>query len=647
MADYVEIGKEDFIDILDKNGYTWERHDQKGTTELLFKIKTSNNLVSIIIYSSIDGFTLKSRGVGEDAIRLILWNERDNRPIGKGKRIYRVTSKESIAHRINNLIQNLYEQANTITLTDWNYVRAILKETIRKARSSSFPTSLLESLNKIGRLTEGQLAYIVGDTTPKGYPTMESSLIYAGWKYNPEFEDATDELSETALDDTEETETDISTEDLEQSENCPGSGKYSSLISVITNPPDMPLIPTTGYTYPFPFFNPVQSMVHPFRNDDSNIVIGASTSSGKTICAEILMEETLRQNQRVVYLSPLKSLTQEKYEDWKTRFPLDPITILTGDYTLSEEKRNALSSSRIIVMTSEMTDSRTRRMETEKNYWLKEVGLVIVDESHILSTSRGHAVESGIMRFSLINPHARILFLSATMPNVGQLGEWLTLLNGKPTRVIQSTWRPVELNMHYAEYNTDDTYEGVQMAKKGMAISIVKMKPAEKFLIFCHDKGTGNSLVKLLKEEGIEAKFHNADLDMTERLETETLFSKREGGLRVLVSTSTLAWGAVQTGTAIKDTLGNNVPVEELMAGDEILSFNENTNTLEPDRVLSVLPYESKSEYVITLEDGKEVVIDYKHPFYVREKGKLIQKQAHELKEGDDVVTIEEILGIY
>jgi replicative superfamily II helicase len=174
---------------------------------------------------------------------------------------------------------------------------------------------------------------------------------------------------------------------------------------------------------------------------------------------------------------------------------------------------------------------------------------VIVDESHILSTGRGHAVESGIMRFTKINSGARILFLSATMPNVDQLGAWLKTLNAKETKVIYSTWRPVSLQFHYREYPIvrnrfgGESYQASQEAKKAIAIGIVKSKPTEKFLVFTHDKNTGRGMVKRLQDEGIESQFHNADLDLTERLDVEALFTKREGGLRVLISTSTLAWG--------------------------------------------------------------------------------------------------------
>jgi helicase len=250
---------------------------------------------------------------------------------------------------------------------------------------------------------------------------------------------------------------------------------------------------------------------------------------------------------KIVYTSPLKSLSQERYEGWITRFPDKKVLMLTGD-TLYNEKVRAVqmakaAESDIIITTSELLDSVTRKYESEKNYWLKQVGALIVDESHILTVEgRGSNVEVGITRFSKINPKARIIFLSATMPNVGELGTWLSKLNGKDSKVVHSTWRPVELEMNYIEY-IPGYYNYEMSQKKKLAVEIVKSKPEEKFLVFTHDKNTGRQIVKMLASEGIEAKFHNADLDADERRETEASFENREGGLRVLVSTSTLAWG--------------------------------------------------------------------------------------------------------
>ncbi len=550
MADYIELSIKDFEEIFKSLGVTPELVDRPNVQEYLFKIGTSHPQISVVVYSSLEKSTNRTRGVGQDAIRLVFWNNKGNHPLGKGKRIYRVTSKESVATRMTKTIREFLAQAPTINLIDWDYVKEVLETTIDRGKGykTDFPTSLLESLESYGKLTDSQLAYVLGDQTPKGYPTFETKLKSSGWVYDPTCTDVVQEVEKPKQEVEENGEGEGMGEEVKSTSRPNKLGKEYD-IKVITDTPGMELLPTSDYPYKFPTFNPVQTLTYPFRAEDTNLVIGANTSAGKTVCAELLMEETLKAGKRVIYLSPLKSLTQEKYDDWKSRFSQYKITILTGDYTLSEEKKAELSQSRIIVMTSEMADSRTRRMETEKNYWLKEVGLVIVDETHILSTNRGHAVESGIMRFTSINRNARIVFLSATMPNVDQLGAWLTSLNGKPSRVIFSTWRPVTLQIHYCEYDAykdrwgKESYQAALVAKKEMAIRIIKSKPGEKFLVFTHDKGTGNSLVKMLKEEGIDALFHNADLDLDERLETEQAFSKREGGLRVLVSTSTLAWG--------------------------------------------------------------------------------------------------------
>jgi replicative superfamily II helicase len=535
---YVEISEEDVKSIFKEMKVDAFIQDIPRCYELVWNISTKNPKIQVRIYSSIDHVTRKSRSVGEDAIRLVFWSVPGKHPIGKGRRIYRVTSTQSIKERISKQIEDFMSKASTVQLTDWDYVRAVLNA--GKNGKSGFVDSLIESLEKYKRLTDGQLSYVLGKENPKGFDTIEEKLKKGGWEYSPILED---EKSTPAL-------TPTPTEKAPRIVEKQAPGGINEAIKVLSDVPNMTLMTTANYPcYKFTHFNPIQTITFPFKGEDVNLVIGANTSAGKTVCAELLMDETLKQGKRVIYLSPLKSLTQEKYEDWKERFRGFNISILTGDYVLSKEKSEELQGSRIIVMTSEMTDSRTRRMEAERNYWLKEVGLVVVDETHILTTDRGHAVESGIMRFTSINREARILFLSATMPNVDQLGVWLKSLNGKETKVIFSTWRPVELQYHYVEYPVPISrwggadYKQTQFLKKKAAIDIVTSKSEEKFLIFCHDKNTGHSIVGMLKEEGIESQFHNADLDLKERLETESSFEQRQGGLRVLVSTSTLAWG--------------------------------------------------------------------------------------------------------
>lgn len=309
------------------------------------------------------------------------------------------------------------------------------------------------------------------------------------------------------------------------------------------------LVPTIEYPYikyPFEFFNRMQSSVIKSvgYDKDVNLVLGTTTSSGKTIAAELFLGHTLAQKKKVLYVSPLKSLTQEKYDEWTIRFPDYTICILTGDYLLNSKRIEKLNKAHILCMTSEMVDSRTRKTASEKSRWLSEIGLVIIDESHIITVeNRGTPVEAGLMRFAQNNKTARILCLSATMPNVDDFKTWLTTLNGKKTKVINSDWRPTQLDWHFLKYDRIYNYKLWIEHKINIAIDVIKKHPGIKHLVFVHDKTTGHLILKKLRELNISSDFHRADLAMEKRIEIEKNFCSKNNGIRVLVATSTLAWG--------------------------------------------------------------------------------------------------------
>jgi superfamily II DNA or RNA helicase len=308
--------------------------------------------------------------------------------------------------------------------------------------------------------------------------------------------------------------------------------------------------PTAGYPHPYPFprFNPVQSAVLRIRQNPHNIVIAANTSAGKTVAAELLMDHVLAQGRKVIYLSPLKALTEEKRAEWALRYAGRLQEVLTGDYEAPPDLVARLEAAEIVLMTSEMLDCRTRKFQSEGNFWMRQVGLVVVDEAHILAMDRGDGVEAGLMRFTRCCPTARIALLSATASNVEELAAWLKVLNGMPGDLVYSTYRPVDLERHYLPYERSRTpggagYQETENNKIEIALRLALSKPSEKFLIFVHSKQTGRRLLKALGENSVSAEFHNADLDLEKRRGIEESFKERAGGIRVLVSTKTTAWG--------------------------------------------------------------------------------------------------------
>jgi replicative superfamily II helicase len=299
--------------------------------------------------------------------------------------------------------------------------------------------------------------------------------------------------------------------------------------------------------YAFDSFNQVQSRVFEIYDKNCNCVIAAPTSVGKTVCAEMFMSHEVRaRGGKAIYLAPLRALAKEKIDDWlseKSLFSDLKISICTGDYRLTEARMKELNEADIIVMTSEMLNSRCRNLQSEKNEFLRDCGTLVVDESHLLTVpSRGDHLEVGLMKFSQIARDPRIVFLSATMPNVDQIANWVGCsLVKKDTYLVHSEYRPCPLDIHYEEYDAGETYDLTEEYKVSAAVDLIKEHKEDKFLVFVHSKATGERIRSALEERGVVCELHNADLDKDKRHKVEQKF--KSGDLRVIVATSTLAWG--------------------------------------------------------------------------------------------------------
>lgn len=311
------------------------------------------------------------------------------------------------------------------------------------------------------------------------------------------------------------------------------------------------LVPTKNYKYgswPFDDFNPCQSSIFNVFDINANIAIAAATSAGKTIMSEMIAAYEIRKNKgKAIYVGPLKALASEKQEDWSDpthHFSNLNVSIITGDFRFSAKRIGEVNDSNLIVMTPEMLASKCRNDKSDKSSFLKDVAVVIFDESHLLTVpNRGDHIEVALMKLVTINPDIRIVLLSATMPNVDEICNWTTKLTGKDTYFLESDYRPCPLSIHYESYyDGDKNYDAKENSKVATACSIVSYYPDDKFLIFVHSKRTGKMMVEELAENGIDAEFHNANLAFKDRKDLENRF-KTDPKTRVIVATSTLAWG--------------------------------------------------------------------------------------------------------
>jgi len=390
----------------------------------------------------------------------------------------------------------------------------------------------------------------------------------------------------------------------------------------------------------FEKFNPVQSRCMDFYDKEVNGLIASSTSSGKTVIAEMFLAQEIRERGgKGMYLVPMRALAQEKIDEWTDpnyHFNDKKISICTGDYRLTKERSKELAAADLIIMTSEMLNHRSRNYKAEQNNWLKQVNTLIVDESHLLTVpGRGDHLEVGLMKFTEINKKARLVLLSATMPNVEEIADWISYsLTKRKTFMIKSKFRPVPLTIHYESY--DDSakrYDPIEEEKVNEALEIVKWYPDDKFLIFAHTKRTGELMKQSLRRAGIQAEFHNADLNKDARISLENKF-RNEKFPRVIIATSTLAWGCYAKGTIVLMGNGNICKIEDVKLGDKVFSMSPNGFVAKS--VLRTGVKHPRVAYEVTLESGENVTVSENHKFYATSgRSTPAYIQAGLLKKGD------------
>ena len=167
-----------------------------------------------------------------------------------------------------------------------------------------------------------------------------------------------------------------------------------------------------------------------------NVLVSAPTGSGKTLVANYAIGDMLERGHRAFYTTPLKALSNQKYDELCTLFGAERVGLLTGDTSLN---RNA----DVVVMTTEVL----RNMLLADIDQLRTLGLVIMDEVHYLQDPfRGGVWEEVII---LTPPAVRFVALSATIGNAPFVGKWFTEVRGE-TAIIVETSRPITLHQHIA-----------------------------------------------------------------------------------------------------------------------------------------------------------------------------------------------------
>jgi len=187
-------------------------------------------------------------------------------------------------------------------------------------------------------------------------------------------------------------------------------------------------------SFPFPLDRFQQQAIDKIE-ENCSVMVSAPTGAGKTVIAECVIRKAMEEGLGTIYTAPIKALSNQKYRDFREIYG-DEVGIVTGDISLNPEAP-------ILIMTTEIY----RNSLFENSRRIRETGWVIFDEIHYLNDpERGTVWEEAI----LFTPdHIRILALSATVPNVDEIAEWINNVHKKPIHVIKEDIRPVPLTFSF------------------------------------------------------------------------------------------------------------------------------------------------------------------------------------------------------
>lgn len=269
------------------------------------------------------------------------------------------------------------------------------------------------------------------------------------------------------------------------------------------------------------------------KDPDNNYLLSAPTGSGKTFLAKYVLEN---REKIAVYVSPLKALAKEVYEDVRQKRKSRYI-----DSDVYEDDLGSFGSD-VLLTTYEKFDSAIRH-----NYkWLSNVSVVVIDEVHNVETDRGIAIENIVLWSK--NNSVPTISLSATLPNIKDYAEWLNAdvisYEKRSVPLHECIAYPYVLRCYDNNFDTPlNTFEEIRQTKLQILASVLEYirNQNKNALIFVKSRRSTEQLSSLLSKFGFKVENYHSGLSFEDR--KAVMEALKKGEINFVVATTALGQG--------------------------------------------------------------------------------------------------------
>jgi len=170
-----------------------------------------------------------------------------------------------------------------------------------------------------------------------------------------------------------------------------------------------------------------------------HVLITAATGSGKTLSGEFAIEHFVKKGKKVIYTSPIKALSNEKFYNFTNKYPHISFGVITGDLTCNPDADVLIMTTEVLLNKLYQIHSKTQPIESSSSPTVspdnnntsfdmnieKELACVVYDECHYINDQhRGHVWEQSLM---MLPYHVQLVLLSATIDSPERFAKWIEM----------------------------------------------------------------------------------------------------------------------------------------------------------------------------------------------------------------------------